>query len=90
MRLLLADIQKKRNKVIETPPSPKIAIKTWREMVESVRIYGENPDAEIPGLHGPRLHAPHWGFFKQTLSWCHWRTEIDARHWSLWANKSSS
>lgn len=64
MRLLLADIQKKKNKVIETPPSPKIAIETWREMVESVRIYGENPDAEIPGLHGPRASCSSLGIFQ--------------------------
>ena len=32
--------------VMENPPSDEIESERWRDMVKSVKIHGENPDAK--------------------------------------------
>lgn len=64
MRLLLAEIHNMKDYVMENPPSDEIELERWRDMVKSVKIHGENPDAKIPHLKGPRALCSSQGIFR--------------------------
>ena len=64
MRLLLAEIHNMKDYVMENPPSDEIELERWRDMVKSVKIHGENPDAKIPHLEGPRALCSSQGIFR--------------------------
>ena len=54
--------------------------------MESVEIYGENPDAEYC-LHGPRASCSSLGIFQADVVMVPLEDGDRSRHWSLWANK---
>ena len=55
--LLSQTLNQIKNEVARENPSKEITSELWSQMVAMVNILGEKPDAQIPGLDGPRANC---------------------------------